>query len=79
LIYVRTARLQDRKTIGTIKSDTLTWKTVSDLKAYFGEVVLTYKVNGIPMNYLVDPAGKILDIDLRGESLGDKLRIIYKH
>ena len=61
-----------------IKSDTLLWTTISDLKGNLGEVPLTYKINGIPMNYLVDPTGTIIDIDLRGISLEDKLDSIFK-
>jgi peroxiredoxin len=62
-----------------IKSDTLIWKTVSDLKGNLGEVVLTYNVIGIPMNYLIDPEGKIVDIDLRDDSLGNRLSKIFNH
>ncbi len=63
----------------TIKSDSIIWKTVSDLKGQLGKVPLTYKVNGIPMSYLIDPAGKIIDIDIRDVSLGNKLAKIFKH
>jgi peroxiredoxin len=63
----------------TIKTDTLIWETVSDLKANLGEIPLTYKVYGIPMNYLIDPSGKIIELDLRGISLENKLKAIFNH
>ncbi len=63
----------------TIKTDTIMWTTVSDLKGYLGEVPITYKIDGIPKNYLIDPTGKIIDIDLRGISLENKLRTIFKN
>ena len=48
----------------TIKSDTLIWSTVSDLRGNMGEVPLTYKANYIPKNFLVDQQGKIIGIDI---------------
>ena len=63
----------------TIESDTILWTTVSDLNGNLGEVPLTYNVFGIPMNYLVDPTGTIIDIDLRGKSLDDQLISIFKN
>jgi len=61
-----------------IKSDTIIWTTISDLKGNMGEAPLTYKVYGIPINYLVDPTGTITDIDLRGTSLEERLNSIFK-
>jgi len=62
-----------------IKTDTLLWTTISDLKGNLGEVPLTYKIYGIPMSYLVDPTGTVIDIDPRGETLEFKLRSIFKN
>jgi peroxiredoxin len=61
-----------------IKSDTILWTTISDLKGILGEVPLTYKVFGIPMSYLVDPTGTITDVDIRGTFLEDRLNSIFK-
>lgn len=62
-----------------IKSDTLMWTTISDLMGNMGEVPLTYKIYGIPMSYLIDPKGTIVDIDPRGESLASRLNSIFKN
>ena len=45
------------------------WTNVSDLKYWSNEAALKYGVTGIPQNYLIDPAGKIIAKNLRGEEL----------
>lgn len=56
-----------------IKDDGLTWTHVSDLKFWQNEVAVMYGVRGIPKNFLIDPQGKIIATDLRGEDLERKL------
>lgn len=56
-----------------IKDDNLTWTHVSDLKFWSNEVARLYKVEGIPQNFLIDPAGKIIGKNLRGQGLQSKL------
>ncbi len=56
-----------------IKDDGLAWTQVSDLKFWQNEVAVAYGVRGIPQNYLIDPAGKIVASNLRGEALEKKL------
>ena len=59
--------------IKAIADDKLTWTQVSDLKFWSNEVAQKYKVQAIPQNFLVDPAGKVIARDLRGEELLTKL------
>lgn len=57
-----------------IKDDQLEqWPQVSDLKAWQSEVVDLYGIEGIPQNFLIDPDGKIIASNLRGEALEEKL------
>ncbi|GGF04474.1 hypothetical protein GCM10011518_12130 [Flavobacterium limi] len=35
-----------------------------------------YNVNSWPTTYLIDPSGKIIDIDLRGDDLNNKLELL---
>ena len=56
-----------------IKDDQLAWTQVSDLKFWNNEAATKYKIQSIPKNYLIDPAGKIIAKDLRGPELQDKL------
>lgn len=52
-----------------IKADNLAWTQVSDLKGWNNEAAAKYKVQSIPQNFLIDPSGKIVAKDLRGEEL----------
>ncbi|MFD2556560.1 TlpA disulfide reductase family protein [Sphingobacterium tabacisoli] len=49
------------------------WTNVSDLKYWSNEAALKYGVTGIPQNYLIDPEGKIIAKNLRGEALEKEL------
>ena len=57
-----------------IKDDGLNWTHVSDLKFWSNEVAQLYKISSIPQNMLVDPNGKIIAKNLRGEELQQKLK-----
>lgn len=61
-----------------IKDDNLTWTHVSDLKQWESKVVPLYQIQGIPFNVLIDPNGKIIAADLRGEDLDKKLSEVLK-
>jgi peroxiredoxin len=56
-----------------IQDDGLAWQHISDLKYWNSAAVGLYGFNGIPYNVLVDPQGKIVATNLRGEELGRKL------
>lgn len=49
------------------------WAHVSELKWWQTSVVQQYAIKGIPANFLLDPEGKIIAKDLRGEALHAKL------
>ena len=61
-----------------IKDDQLTWTHVSDLKQWESKVVPLYQITGIPFNVLVNPEGKIIASDLRGDALDKKLAEVLK-
>jgi len=62
----------------TIKKDSIIWTTVGDLKGMAGEVPITYSVNYIPKNYLLNEEGIVLEKDLRGKALQDELKRIFE-
>jgi peroxiredoxin len=49
------------------------WTHVSDLQFWSSIVVPLYQIEGIPANFLLDPDGRIIARNLRGEALGDAL------
>lgn len=62
-----------------IKDDGLTWIQVSDLLAWKSPITADYGIKAIPQNFLIDPAGKIVAANLRGDELIETLtRILTK-
>jgi peroxiredoxin len=59
--------------IQAIKKDELDWTHVSDLQFWSNSAAQLYHVQGIPQNFLIDPNGKIVGKNLRGEELEAKL------
>jgi thiol-disulfide isomerase/thioredoxin len=56
-----------------IKEDKLNWQHISDLKKWESIVVGAYQIEGIPFNVLIDPTGKIIATELRGQALQETL------
>lgn len=56
-----------------VEDDKLAWTHVSDLKGWENEVSRGFGVQSIPFSMLIDPNGKIIAKNLRGEALHTKL------
>jgi peroxiredoxin len=65
------------KWLAAIHKDGLTWNQVSDLKFWDSKAAALYAVRGIPQNFLLDPNGKIIGKNLRGDDLEAKLAEIF--
>jgi peroxiredoxin len=55
--------------VKAIADDHMPWTQVSDLRGFDGTVAQQYGVKSIPQNFLIDPSGKIVASNLRGEEL----------
>jgi peroxiredoxin len=66
------------KWVKAIADDHLTWTQVSDLHGFENEAAKRYGIQSIPQNFLVDPTGKIVAANLRGEELQTKLAQFIK-
>jgi peroxiredoxin len=66
------------KWMKAIHDDNLTWTQVSDLKFWKNEVAVQYGIQAIPQNFLIDPQGKIIGKNLRGEALNKKLETLFQ-
>jgi peroxiredoxin len=64
---------QKEKWMQAIHMDSLTWTHVSDLQFWNNAVAKQYRVQSIPQNFLLDPNGKIIAKNLRGQDLESKL------
>jgi peroxiredoxin len=79
VLGVSLERPTDRgKWLEAIKKDKLQWTQVSDLQLFDSPVVKQYGIQAIPQNYLVDPQGKIVAVNLRAEALQEKLAEIFQ-
>lgn len=72
--------LDDKKEpwLKAIETDGLPWIQVSDLKGWKNSVARLYGVTSVPQNLLLDPNGKIVAKNLRGEELQLELEKIFK-
>lgn len=62
-----------------IKSWGMNWPNhVSDLKGWNSSLPQTYQFDGIPYTVLVNPEGKVIGTNLRGEKLAKKLAELFK-
>jgi peroxiredoxin len=56
-----------------IQDDHLIWPQVSDLRGFNTAVAQQYAISSIPQNFLLDPQGRIVAKNLRGDALSQKL------
>lgn len=56
-----------------LAEDNLPWAQVRCLKGWDKEIEARYDIKGVPTTYLIDPEGKIIAHNLRGEALTKKL------
>lgn len=56
-----------------IRQDKMTWPQLSDLEGFNSSVAQMYTISAIPMNFLIDPTGKIIARNLRGNELKEAL------
>ncbi len=59
--------------VAAIDEDSLTWTHVSDLKYWNCAAGELYAIKSIPQNILIGPEGIIIEKNLRGEDLQNKL------
>lgn len=64
--------------LNAIQMDGLTWTHVSDLKGWQNQAAAIFHITSIPQNLLIDPQGKIIAKNLRGEDLQRKLEELLK-
>ena len=74
-IYGVSLDVNKQKWQNAIVRDKLNWEShVSDLKGWSSAAGKTYRVNSIPMNFLIDGNGIIVGKNLRGQALDEALK-----
>ena len=61
-----------------VEQHNMPWMQVSDLKGWRNDVARLYGINAVPANFLIDPQGKIIAQNLRGNVLGSKLNEVLQ-
>ncbi len=64
--------------VNAVQQMGMRWPQMSDLKGWKCAANEVYGVFSIPSSILVDPQGKIIAMDLRGEELQERLKKIYE-
>ncbi|MGV8879032.1 MAG: redoxin domain-containing protein [Sphingobacteriaceae bacterium] len=60
-----------------IKDDKLTWRHATEAQRFDGAVVKTYQIEAIPSSFIIDPTGKIVAKNLRGNDLEAFLKTTF--
>jgi peroxiredoxin len=63
--------------VKAIETDGLAWTQLSDLQGWKNAVAVQYGIAAVPQNFLVDPQGKVIAKNLRGEELQAKLAQLF--
>ena len=63
--------------LGAVENDALPWEQLSGLGKSSADAPKLYGVQAIPSNFLIDPDGKIIAQDLRGEELERMLEKVF--
>ena len=66
------------KWLKAIADDQLPWTQVSGLNGWTSEAATSYHIQAIPQNFLIDPSGKIVAVNLRGPKLQTTLAQLLK-
>lgn len=66
-----------RAWLAAVKVDGMPWTQVSELKGFKSKSAVLYGVEAIPTNFLIDPNGRIVGKNLRGEELDKKLGALF--
>lgn len=65
--------------LSAVEKDALPWEQLSGLGSVKADVAKLYGVEAIPSNFLIDPDGKIVAMDLRGKMLETTLEQIFQN
>jgi thiol-disulfide isomerase/thioredoxin len=64
--------------LNAVTTDNLPWTQVSDVKGFKTEVAVRFGISAIPQNVLIDPQGRVIAKDLRGEDVNKKIASYIK-
>jgi|HubBroStandDraft_1064217.scaffolds.fasta_scaffold342781_2 peroxiredoxin len=62
-----------------VQQDKLEWIQVNDNQGWDASVAKLYRVNAIPVSFLIDKEGIIREIDMEGRALESKIKSLLKN
>ncbi|WP_299525906.1 TlpA disulfide reductase family protein [Winogradskyella sp.] len=65
--------------LSAIEKDGLTWNHVSNLQYFNDPVAKLYNINAIPATFILDKDGKIVDKNLRGQQLENRIKSLIEN
>lgn len=79
VVGVSLDRVEDKdKWLKAIEADHLgEWTQLGEMEGWRSQVASMYNIHAIPQNVLIDPGGKIIGKNLRGEELQEKLGKLF--
>lgn len=60
-----------------IKKDNRLWPNVSSLEGLKSNIAIEFGVSALPKNFLIDTQGKIIDSNIHGEALNEKITALF--
>lgn len=69
---------KERLWVSAVENDDTPWIQLSALKGYTDPIVVRYNVQFVPQNWLIDPSGKVIARNLRGENVEKELEKLIK-
>jgi len=77
LVFVGVSLDDERSAlVKAIEADRIEWMQLAAFKGFDVEAATRYGIIGIPRNFLIDPVGRIIASDLRGEKIYDRIRML---
>jgi len=64
--------------LAAVSADKLPWRQVSDVKGFKTDIAVRFGITAIPQNVLIDPSGKVIAKDLRGENVNTLIAAYIK-
>jgi thiol-disulfide isomerase/thioredoxin len=64
--------------VSAIRNEAVPWVQASLLKGANDPVALLYEVQSVPANWLIDPSGRVIATNLRGDAVEKKLAELIK-
>lgn len=79
LVFIGVSLDEDKqKLMNAIMDDQIGWMQLAALKGFEVDAAKKYGIIGIPRNFLIDPTGRIIANDLRGDKILERIQLLMR-